>query len=296
MSTEALKNFAEELKQTREAKEITLKSISNRTKIDIKYLQAIENCNFNILPDLYIRAFIKEYAQVLDLNVKDVIKKYDNAKLGKIENKNAEVKEKTEELNEVTIEKIIEVEEVIAESVDSLKSENQDFHFNKFFKKNLFQIGFLFFLAILIIAYYLFFKESSPEIITEPIVTESSNENKARFKVDSTLYTKNTLPKDDSLKLNLTASARVWIKIISDKKEVLQGFVEKDNIVSYKAIKEFRVVVGNAGFVSMELNNKQLKLIGNRGEIRSYNITSDTVKSFLISVPAKNENRTTQQN
>ncbi|MBM4170540.1 MAG: helix-turn-helix domain-containing protein [Ignavibacteria bacterium] len=295
MPTEALKKFAEELKQTREAKEITLKSISNRTKIDIKYLQAIENCNLSILPDLYIREFIKEYAQVLDLNVKEIIKKYDNAKLGKIESKNTEVAEESEELKSEKEDQLIESVEENVEFSANIKTTDQEFHWKKFFKKYLFPIGFLFFLALLILVYYLFIKESSQEIITESTFTESTSEINARFEVDSSLSGE-VVPKDDSLRLSLSASARVWIKIICDKKEVLQGFVDKDKSISYKAIKEFRVVVGNAGLVSMELNNNRLTLIGNRGEIRSYNITADTVKSFLISVPTKNENRSNPQN
>ncbi|KAF0139643.1 MAG: transcriptional regulator XRE family [Stygiobacter sp.] len=86
MASETLQKFAEELRVTREAKEISILQISNRTKIDPKFLNAIENADFDILPELYVRAFIKEFAQTIDLNPKETIQKYELAKTGKTEN------------------------------------------------------------------------------------------------------------------------------------------------------------------------------------------------------------------
>ena len=48
MATEALKKFADELKTAREVKEISLLQVSAKTKIDLKFLQAMEDANFDI--------------------------------------------------------------------------------------------------------------------------------------------------------------------------------------------------------------------------------------------------------
>ena len=87
MPNEALRKFAEELKSTREAKNITLQQIANRTKIDLKFLQAIEECKFDILPEIYMRAFIKEYAQTIELDPNEIIAKFDMYLHGKSEEK-----------------------------------------------------------------------------------------------------------------------------------------------------------------------------------------------------------------
>src|SRR3989339_2111040 len=87
MATEALKKFADELKTAREIKEISILQVSAKTKIDSKFLQAIEDANFDILPEIYIRAFIKEFAQTIDLVPKEVLQKFDAARLGKSEEK-----------------------------------------------------------------------------------------------------------------------------------------------------------------------------------------------------------------
>lgn len=83
MSVELLKKFGQELKAVREQKDIPLQQIFNKTRIDIKFLHAIEDGNFEIMPEVYLRAFIKEYAKSLDLDPNVVIQKYDSAKQGR---------------------------------------------------------------------------------------------------------------------------------------------------------------------------------------------------------------------
>ncbi len=54
--------FYKELKELRLSKEISLEELETRTKINIKYLLAIEEGNFEILPVPYLRLFIRAYA------------------------------------------------------------------------------------------------------------------------------------------------------------------------------------------------------------------------------------------
>ena len=54
--------FYKELKDLRVSKEISLEELETRTKINIKYLTAIEEGDFEILPIPYLRLFIRAYA------------------------------------------------------------------------------------------------------------------------------------------------------------------------------------------------------------------------------------------
>ena len=54
--------FYKELRELRLSKEISLEELETRTKINIKYLTAIEEGNFEILPIPYLRLFIRAYA------------------------------------------------------------------------------------------------------------------------------------------------------------------------------------------------------------------------------------------
>ena len=49
------------LKSLRRERKIELQAIEKRTKIDLKYLKAIESGNFEVLPSTYIRLFLKAY-------------------------------------------------------------------------------------------------------------------------------------------------------------------------------------------------------------------------------------------
>ena len=83
MSSEYLKQLSEELKEAREKSKLTIEQIFTKTRIDKKYLNAIENGNFSIMPEVYIRAFIKEYAKAVGLVPSDILSKYELAKEGK---------------------------------------------------------------------------------------------------------------------------------------------------------------------------------------------------------------------
>ena len=50
--------FYNDLKKLREDNNIELVEIHNRTKIDLKYLEAIEEGEFDILPRTYMRLFL----------------------------------------------------------------------------------------------------------------------------------------------------------------------------------------------------------------------------------------------
>ena len=54
--------FYKELKDLRVSKEISLEDLESKTKINVKYLNAIEQGDFDILPAPYLRLFIRAYA------------------------------------------------------------------------------------------------------------------------------------------------------------------------------------------------------------------------------------------
>ena len=54
--------FYKELKDLRISKEISLEDLETKTKINVKYLNAIEQGDFDVLPTPYLRLFIRAYA------------------------------------------------------------------------------------------------------------------------------------------------------------------------------------------------------------------------------------------
>ncbi|WP_164668932.1 helix-turn-helix domain-containing protein [Virgibacillus doumboii] len=65
------------LKEAREAKGLSLESLQETTKIQKRYLEAIEKGDFHILPGkFYARAFIKEYANAVGLDSNELLEEY----------------------------------------------------------------------------------------------------------------------------------------------------------------------------------------------------------------------------
>jgi cytoskeletal protein RodZ len=61
-------SFGAELKKERETREISLQDISAATRVNVRFLEAIEEGKFGVLPAAYIRAFVREYAETVGLD------------------------------------------------------------------------------------------------------------------------------------------------------------------------------------------------------------------------------------
>ena len=297
MATEALKKLAEDLKVLRAAKEISLQQIAGKTRIDIKFLTAIENADFDIMPEIYMRAFIKEYCLIIDLNPKEILKRYDEAKNLKqgqsIPERVVEpvVDDKTK--NEPLIKKYTEQEET-----KSLPNESpvKAVIKNGLLPLNII-IGGVVLLVAVVVFYFAFISNSSPEIIKESSEKENMNNSSQRFETEQKPAGKSDSPvvqnrQDDSLRLKITTSAKVWVKVSSDGKIVQQSYVEANSKMNFSSKKNFSVSVGNAGAVKLFYNNKPIENIGKAGEMKNVYITPEAVRLYTIKPKPSNEGPT----
>ena len=70
-------SFGEELRLAREARGITLRHISDQTRISIRYLEAIEANDYKRLPGgIFNRSFIKAYAKQIGFDEKEALEGY----------------------------------------------------------------------------------------------------------------------------------------------------------------------------------------------------------------------------
>lgn len=74
-----LTELGKKLKETREEKGITLDNLQDVTKIQKRYLLAIEQGRYEVIPGkFYVRAFIKQYAEAVGLNPEVLFDEYRN--------------------------------------------------------------------------------------------------------------------------------------------------------------------------------------------------------------------------
>lgn len=72
-----LSELGNRLKQAREEKNISLDDLQAVTKIQKRYLLGIEEGNYSMMPGkFYVRAFIKQYAEAVDLDPEELFEEY----------------------------------------------------------------------------------------------------------------------------------------------------------------------------------------------------------------------------
>lgn len=70
--------LGEMLRRAREAKGLTLEDLQERTKIQRRYLEAIERGDLHVLPGhFYTRAFVRRYAEMVGLDPDQIVQQYE---------------------------------------------------------------------------------------------------------------------------------------------------------------------------------------------------------------------------
>ena len=92
-STEA---FFDALKSHRESQNIEISEICEFTKINKKYIQAIESGDFTVLPTVYMHLFLRAYAEFIGADSAKSLEDFELLTTGTIQ-KNPDIKWRTSE-------------------------------------------------------------------------------------------------------------------------------------------------------------------------------------------------------
>ncbi len=77
------------------------------------------------------------------------------------------------------------------------------------------------------------------------------------------------------LSLNLAATEATWLSVSSDGKPVFSGLLQPNETKALAAAERAKVIVGNAGGLSVEWNGRALGALGRRGQVRVITFTTD---------------------
>lgn len=89
-----MNEFYKELKALRERQSIDLAEIQNRTKINLKFLEAFEEGNFDVLPKAYVRLFLRAYVTEIGGDPEEALTQFEHF-LSRTEGKPGEEKSKS---------------------------------------------------------------------------------------------------------------------------------------------------------------------------------------------------------
>ena len=292
-----LDKFAEELKAAREKNEITLQQIAQKSRIDLKFIEAIDRGDFSFLPELYVKAFVKQYARIVGLDEQVTIKKYEAAKKGKsiddvAEEEKIEKPEKpaeTEKTKQPVEEKKPEPPKVSPQVKSFQENQNgkpeaEPQGFSEKIKNDRMLLGGIIGGVIVVafaLVYFFFIRTSSDIIVAEKPYEEVRKENQQRYipetKTESTPEATAVAPAD-SLTLELISSDTSWIKIKIDDKSVEEFRLFPNTEKTIKAAFNFSMIIGNAGGTKIKLNDKELNFTGKKNEVRYVSIDKNGLK------------------
>ncbi len=291
-----LKSFTNELKKTREEAGITLEGISAKTRIDIKFLKALERGDVHFLPELYVKAFVKQYAKVIGLDEDETMQRYLMAKDGKtLPNKE----------NETIDSEIEETETKVKESQDKKSEEQEDkkktlYSYSdenaknnksskSFMKKNLlvYLVSALVAVIGVVLIYFLFVKDKGNNIVVEKPFDEVLQDTPKRFvneKVDQ--IPKESSPKDiEELTLTLTnndSADSAWVFVVMDNKTSREFLLFPKTSQSFKAKSNFKFTLGNSGVIDLKINNEKIEFKKKRGAVRYYKLDKNGLERIYI--------------
>jgi transcriptional regulator with XRE-family HTH domain len=258
--------LSEELKAARIRVGISLQQLANKTRIDIKFLEYIEDGNFSFLPELYVKAFLREYVKFVGLDEKLIFKKYEAYKLGKEydEIPQESLIDKIKELKENRFEK--EKENPYSKPVPFYASppaaKNNPLNAFLMDKKNILLVSAVAGILVLFLAVYFLFINKSTDIVVEKPYSEVVNESKERYIENEPQKQVNSpadqSAKSDSLRLLITANDSCWVKALIDnsKEEEFRLYYHNRKLLS--AASNFKITFGNSYKVQLLLNDKPL--------------------------------------
>jgi len=297
-------SFGRELISARKFKGITLEQISDMTKIQLRYLEAMEAGHWDVLPQPYMEAFLKAYAEVVGMNVPKVMKMFRDLRRQMLALEAPEEELPTEPAP------------TQPPSPAPLRKSSAGWI-----------ISGLVILAAAAVALYLIFKpDISPRIAslqeTEASLQEESPEpaaggaaisdsasipdslaaspDSARIPADSTsespdsgrqvetLPRVNIAPVEIPVGVNLLARARqrCWLRAVLDREDTKEALLAPGDSLVLRANNEVELLVGNAGGIELELDGESLGVLGPDGRAVTVVINPDGIKSQRLGRPS----------
>lgn len=257
-----LASFGEELRREREIRGISLKEIADATKISKRFLDAIERNDHRTLPaPVFTRGFVREYAKYLGLNADEMVNRYNYAAAG-----------------DDRIEKSAHLERLVAPPPPPVKE--KPFRVSGIppwyarIDRNVIVTAIII-IALAVLGYWAVrSKRERSAAAREEAQTVTTATDTAPPKAAATATTASTPPAatssaaDATLHLVVEASARSWIVLEADGKTVFNDEMRKGDRATYEAKDRFRFrTVGNAGGITLTLNDVALPSLGGDGDV-----------------------------
>jgi len=252
-----MSNFGASLKKARESKEISLDQIAAETRISTRFLKAIEDEEFHVLPGgIFNRGFIRAYAERVGLDPEQAVADYER------------------------LADISRPSEVTAASSIPQKKKKSDRHLYPI------AVGGL---ALLVAIFYIATRDSGKSlppqsqpaaVVSEPAPPPSSVPAPETAAAAAEPEAKPPAPAN-ALTLDIETNATTWIKLRADGNTIVSGEILEPGVTRrFTAQESLNLIVGNAGGIALKINDQPMKPLGQSGQVREVTITPQNLKDF----------------
>ena len=266
------KNLFEELKNIRIQKGISLESLAESSRIQLKYLEALEEGNLLDIPAVYDKLFFRSYIKAL-----------------KVDNEEKSFEEFLDIRKHIRIDKTT--------SVINISTSSEDTEKKIFSHRNIF-VALPIVLIIAVIAFLLVntqmignsIEGRVQEINIKNVVERIEAEEKA--KLDS-IKLKQQIKSGLSLKVN--ATKKTWFRVVSDKSDTTEYLLQAGQQIDTRADKTFEFLIGRADGLNLVLNGTSLGAIGTDSSVVRYMLIDSSgvvIKLFKEKSESENQEQT----
>jgi len=250
--------IGQELKRERDLRGISLKEIADSTKINIRFLRALEEDRLDMLPEqFFTRGIIRTYAKYLGLDEQSALNTY----LEGLQTRETQETSNGDKKSKVN------------ERPESLPKEKKI--------SLLFALMVLAILALIIVMYFVFRKDESPPPDTSKM--ESTIQNTEEKPITTPPITQEEPEiEQEELNIEITVQQETWLEIFADQEMLDSGIKVPGERLQFKALQEFLIHIGNAGGITYTINGEEGIKFGELGEVeRDIQITLDNYQDFI---------------
>jgi cytoskeleton protein RodZ len=261
-----MSDFGITFKKAREAMGLTLDQVATETRIGTRFLEAIEKEEFHVLPGgIFSRGFVRSYAESVGLDTEKAVADFE--RLSNYRDPSA-----MDDLRVSTL------------HPGSLN-------------RALYPIA-LAVLVILVIVVYMATRGSnttvnasqppasviapSPPPTATPAPQPPVAVDPQPAETEPPPATGPIAAATDDLTLEIAATEATWVKVLADGRAVVQGEVLHSGMMRrFTAKNSISLVVGNAGGITIKVNDHAIHALGEKGQVKLLTITPENLKSII---------------
>ena len=248
-----MSDFGNKFRSARESKGIKLEQIAQETRISARFLRAIEEEDFQVLPGgIFNRGFIRTLAKHIGLDPEAAV---------------AEYKELTA-------------------TVDTEESEFFTGSSLNAVENHLLPIA-VGAMVVAILLFYVFNRDAGTsteaaeqQAIETQVLTGAEPSPTSGVLARAVIGNEDTNDTTD-VSVQIEVHETTWISVESDGEEVAEGLIlDPGANRRYTASEELELWIGNAAGVTLRINGREVPTLGSSGQVRILTITPDNVERF----------------